>query len=105
VILSNKKLRLTTVSIINHLSDIELSLLEYMDLFIFFRERDKDKSQQAVKTIWEKRFKKLSTYEKFSILIDENLGPMKAVIACKEGLYGVKLGKGTKAVITPICSF
>lgn len=100
----NKKLRLTTLTVVSDIMEIERNLLNKMDIIIMFKEKNKVRQKSMLRSIWERKYKKVVTFEKFNGCLLDNLGPMKASLISKEGMYAVKLAKDG-VVVTRVCAF
>jgi hypothetical protein len=109
IITRNKKLRLTTVTVVKNLMDLERNLIPKMDIVLLFKEKNRNRKSQesTLKSIWEYKYKERTSLENFNLCLMEsldNVGMFFASMITKEGVCKLKLGKeGT--MTTRICSF
>jgi len=104
IITDNTKLRYTTITIVEDLSELNNHQFSKMGTFIFFKERNKVKQENRNRSIWERRFKNDITFQQFHCCIIDGTGAMKASMIMKDGMYALKLGK-TSTSIMNVCAF
>ena len=99
-----EKLRYTTVTVVQDVTEINTHLLSKMNILVFFKDRNKAKQNSRNRSIWERKYKNLVAFDQFHTCILDGTGAMKASMATSEGMFVLKLGRnGIK--MSNVCAF
>lgn len=93
ILRNNKNLCTSTITVVTDASSLPRDCLKLMDMVVFFKDRNKARKFSTRQSVYNELFKKHIKLEVWNKTLEKSPGPLKAILASRDGLYLLKFNK------------